>query len=276
MNTTARCLVLGLAMLALGLVACEKHEPPPAPAYAPPPIVAPVAQPAAKHDSRRSAAPIPPSGTQLTIGLDELKTIVRARAKTAADLPPLFSTTVYQNARLNELTFAKDAVVADIGCGPGAMVVDFLLRDRPFGKLIAVDVDQPSLEILAFLLDEYFPAKKNRVELVRSRLNDVMLPPASVDTAILNDAHFFVDAAPGQGSVTTAACLASLRRAIKPGGLVHVWESVAGAEASADHPFFARSRDPFTRVGFEVESAGIDRFPDHAPFVYLALRPGAN
>lgn len=122
-----------------------------------------------------------------------------------------------------------DSVIADIGAGTGALPVRLLAEGVPFAKLYAVELDQASLDILGAALEaSELPAAAD-VELVRSRRDDVTLPPGSVDRVIVIDT--------GIGCIPTAASghqlppmrlqmsaglLGSMRAAVQDDARVHV------------------------------------------------------
>jgi len=199
---------------------------------------------------------IPNTGLQLKGDLDELKKRILANAKSVEDLPRLFSTNVFGNPYLRELEFSEDKVVADIGCGSGALEVGLLVDKKPFKKLYAVDIDKKSLEILRFIVEKYFPREKGRIEFVHSSPDDVELPDQSVDIAIFMDAHFFMDTDMDKpsGLQSVKPCLTSLHRAMKPEGRVFVYETQGPPKENPKlitHP--GQYSAPFLRVGFHQE-----------------------
>jgi SAM-dependent methyltransferase len=256
-------IVAGLVAAMFG-VACEQKAAPPEPvatSTAYDPLVKPLpptgtAGNPAQPGSDPAAQPIPTSGSHLRTGLDELKATIRAHAKTPDRLPLLFSTTVFSNEDLAKLPWSADTVIGDIGCGPGALVIWLLVNDVPFKKLYAVDVDPTSLEILDFLLTNYFPARRAKIELVQSRLGDVTLPDQAIDLMVFHDAHFFMDLKPGEGNPTIQACLRSARRALARAGRGYVYESVSVALPRDGWPAMRLLTDPFTRSGFKVVKTG--------------------
>lgn len=167
------------------------------------------------------------TGSEYYQSLEGVKEKIRAHAKKASDLPGLYGSTVIQKSRTSYLEFNKDTVIADIGCGTGAMEVVLLLSGKPFKHIYAVDPEPNSLEILKFLLDEYFPEEKSKITIVQSTASNVMLPTQMVDLAILNDVHFFVRqmAVDDESMSRAVACLKSLHEAMKPDGSVFVRQS---------------------------------------------------
>ena len=113
---------------------------------------------------------------------------------------------------INALQLAPDAVVADIGAGSGYYA--FRLSPKiPRGKVVAIDI-QP--EMLDFLKTRAAELGVTNVVPHLGRIDSVELPPASLDAALMVDAyHEFSH--PGE-------MLASLHRALKPGGRIYLLE----------------------------------------------------
>ena len=104
------------------------------------------------------------------------------------------------------------AVIADIGAGSG--YYSFRISPKvPLGKVVAVDI-QP--EMLDFLRKKSKELSITNVEPHLGQIDDLKLPPASLDAALMVDAyHEFSH---------PAEMLASLYRALKPGGQVFLLE----------------------------------------------------
>ena len=104
------------------------------------------------------------------------------------------------------------AVIADIGAGSG--YYSFRISPKvPQGKVVAVDI-QP--EMLDYLRKKAGELSITNVEPHLGAIDDLKLPPASLDAALMVDAyHEFSH---------PAEMLASLHRALKPGGQVFLLE----------------------------------------------------
>jgi ubiquinone/menaquinone biosynthesis C-methylase UbiE len=104
------------------------------------------------------------------------------------------------------LSIAGDAVVADVGCGPGYFSRR-LARAVPRGLVYAVDVEPRQLDRLNERL------RRDHIENVipvLAPLDDPRLPPGRIDLVLVVDTyHHFGD---------RPAYLARLRRALAPGG----------------------------------------------------------
>lgn len=140
------------------------------------------------------------------------------------------------------LELAPDTVLADIGAGSGYYSFR-IARRLPQGEVVAVDI-QP--EMLAFLKAE---AAKLGVTNVRPHLgsvDDVRLPPASIDAALMVDAYHEFD--------HPAEMLASLRSALKPKGRIYLIEFRAEDENVPIKPHHkmteAQARKEFEAAGF--------------------------
>jgi ubiquinone/menaquinone biosynthesis C-methylase UbiE len=98
-------------------------------------------------------------------------------------------------------------VVADIGAGTGYLARRMAPAVMPGGKVLAVDV-QP--QMVAMLQDSVRKSGLNQIQPLLGGDDDVRLPPASVDLAIMVDVYHEL-AYPYE-------VLASIVRALKPGG----------------------------------------------------------
>lgn len=110
------------------------------------------------------------------------------------------------------IDLAPDAVLADIGAGSG--YYSFRLSEKvPKGKIVAVDI-QP--EMLDFLRKKSAELGITNVEPHLGTIEDVQLPAASLDAALMVDSyHEFSH---------PREMLASLHHALKPGGRIFLLE----------------------------------------------------
>ena len=140
------------------------------------------------------------------------------------------------------LDLAPDAVLADIGAGSGYYSFR-IARKLPQGEVVAVDI-QP--EMLDFLKAE---SAKQGVKNVRPHLgaiDDVRLPSASIDAALMVDAYHEFD--------HPVEMLASLRSALKPKGRIYLLEYRAEDDNVPIKPHHkmteAQARKEFAAAGF--------------------------
>ena len=110
------------------------------------------------------------------------------------------------------LELAPDAVLADIGAGSGYYSFR-IARKLPRGKVVAVDI-QP--EMLDFLKTESVKLGVMNVQPHLGAIDDVKLPPGSIDAALMVDAYHEFD--------HPVEMLASLRSALKPKGRIYLLE----------------------------------------------------
>jgi SAM-dependent methyltransferase len=207
-----------------------------------------------KFNPGKPIRPIPPSGTHLdAITVDELKEVIRKKIQKPEDLWNSFSTNVFNNEHLKSLRFDENTVIGDIGCGPGAYEVYLILSKIPFKKLYAVDVDKKSLDIFQFILDEYFPEYKNKIELVLSKHDNVMLSEKSLDVVVMNDAHFFLESDIGEFTAEAERCLASIHRAMKSNAKAYVYEAKRFDLSSDKMHKISQITNPFMRNGFTLQ-----------------------
>jgi SAM-dependent methyltransferase len=110
------------------------------------------------------------------------------------------------------IDLAPHHVLADIGAGSG--YYSFRISEKvPQGKVVAVDIQA---EMLEFLRTRAAQLGVTNVEPHLGAIDDVKLPPASLDAALMVDAyHEFSH---------PREMLASLHRALKPGGRIFLLE----------------------------------------------------
>ena len=166
---------------------------------------------------------------------------------------------------INALDLAPDAVIADIGAGSG--YYSFRISPKvPQGKVMAVDIQQDMLEFLKIRAGEL---KITNVIPHLGAIDDLKLPPASLDAALLVDAyHEFSH---------PAEMLASLVRALKPGGRIFLLE-FRGEDPGV--PIKALHKMTEAQAKLEFEAAGL-RFVSNRrelPWQHFMVfeRPRAN
>lgn len=134
------------------------------------------------------------------------------------------------------------AVVADIGAGSGFHT--FLIAPKvPLGKVYAVDI-QP--EMLDFVREKSAELSITNIVPHLGAIDDVKLPPGSVDAVLLVDAyHEFSH---------PAEMLASLVRSLKTGGRIYLLEFRA---EDPRVPIKELHKMTETQARLELESAGL-------------------
>ncbi|HYM13190.1 MAG TPA: class I SAM-dependent methyltransferase [Bryobacterales bacterium] len=114
---------------------------------------------------------------------------------------------------LDALQIREGATVADVGAGVGYFTWRLAKRVGPKGKVIAVDVQQKMLDLLAENLKK---RNINNVETVLGTARDPHLPAGAVDLALLVDVyHEFQE---------PEAMMRHIRAALKPDGRVVLLE----------------------------------------------------
>jgi SAM-dependent methyltransferase len=147
---------------------------------------------------------------------------------------------------IDALDLRPDAVIADIGAGSGYH--SFRIAPKvPLGSVIAVDI-QP--EMLDFIRAKSAEAGVANVKPHHGAIDDLKLPPASLDAAWMVDAyHEFSH---------PQEMLASLHRAMKPGGRVFLLEFRAEDPRVPIKPLHkmteAQARLEFEAAGFRFVS----------------------
>lgn len=134
-------------------------------------------------------------------------------------------------------------VIADIGAGSG--YYSFRISPKvPQGKVMAIDI-QP--EMLDFLRQRSAELKIGNVEPHLGKIDDLSLPAASLDAALMVDAyHEFSH--PGE-------MLASLHKALKPGGRIFLLEFRGEDPRVPIKPLHKMTE---AQARLELESAGFE------------------
>jgi SAM-dependent methyltransferase len=142
---------------------------------------------------------------------------------------------------IDALELASTAVIADIGAGSG--YYSFRISPKvPLGKVMAVDI-QP--EMLTFLEKRSAELGITNVVPHLGKVEDLALPPGSLDAALLVDAyHEFSH---------PAEMLGSLFRSLKPGGRIFLLEFRA---EDPRVPIKALHKMTEAQAKLEFESAG--------------------
>ena len=108
---------------------------------------------------------------------------------------------------LDSLGIAPGSTVADVGAGVGYFTWRLARRVGPKGKVIAVEVQQKMLDLMAENLRQ---RKITNVEMVLGGVRDPRLPEGAVDLALLVDVyHEFSE---------PETMVLAIRRSLKPGG----------------------------------------------------------
>lgn len=203
------------------------------------------------------------------------------------------------------------AVLALLGVEPGMRVIDVFSAGGWYTELLSRVVG-PQGEVIAYnnppyaryaekaIAERYAAGRLRNVRQVTATLEDLELPPASLDAALFVMSYHDLYWRPSDGSwppTDPAALLAKLHAALKPGAVVVVQDHVAATDGDTSklvgelhriHPSVVR-RD-FERAGFafEAESDVLARKDDdHTKpvfdpairgksdqFVYRFRRPG--
>lgn len=114
---------------------------------------------------------------------------------------------------LSLLELRPGQVVADIGAGSGYYALPMARLVGPRGKVLAVDIQQEMLDIIK---QKQAQQKIANIERILGRADDPMLPPESVDLALLVDVYHEFE--------WPYEMMQRLVRSLKPGGRVALVE----------------------------------------------------
>lgn len=157
-----------------------------------------------------------------TLDLSQAKARVSANPAFLLEKDAFFSTINQTDSSTYRI--GSSDVVADVGCGTGALEFKLLRERVAFKRLYAVDVDRGSLEFLQFALAALKHPDGERIETVHSKMEDVCLPEASIDVMIVYNTP--IGATPPQAKSSgpmdrDLPLIRSLARAMRPGGRLH-------------------------------------------------------
>lgn len=134
--------------------------------------------------------------------------------------------------------------VADIGAGTGLFTQLFAARVQPGGRVYAVDIAQ---EFVDGIVRRTRAARLDNVTGIVSTQTDTRLAESSVDVAFVSDAYHHFE--------NPRAMLASIRRALRPGGTLVIvdYERIPGTS-----PNWVLNHVRAGKEGFraEIEAAG--------------------
>ena len=154
---------------------------------------------------------------------------------------------------IGELGLSPDAVVADIGSGPGVFSIP-LAAAVPDGLVYAVDVEPAQLDALRRRAAE---AGARNVVPVLASFDDPFLPPGHVDLAIVVDTYHHIS--------DRVAYFRTVREALRPGGRLSIveWND---ADPDIGPP-------PEMRVSTEIRAAELEEagFGEPEPFAFHRL-----
>ena len=165
---------------------------------------------------------------------------------------------------IEALSLAPDTVIADIGAGSGYHSLRIAPK-LPQGRVVAVDIQREMLDFLAARAAE---RQISNITLHQGEIDDLKLPASSLDAALMVDSyHEFSH---------PQEMLASLLRALKPGGRVFLIEFRGEDPRVPIKPLHKMTADQARR---EFEACGF-RFLEnrrHLPWQHLLVfgRPGA-
>ena len=145
---------------------------------------------------------------------------------------------------VRSLKIPSGAKVVDLGAGVGYFTWRLAKKVGPEGKVIAVEIQQEMLDMLAVNLHE---RGIENVEMVLATPQNPRLPKAEVDLVLLVDVYHEL--------AFPALTLAHIRRSLTPAGRLVIVEYRKGQPDVPIHPLHKMS---VAEVRSEVEPAGFD------------------
>lgn len=145
---------------------------------------------------------------------------------------------------VSSLKIPTGATVVDLGAGVGYFTWRLAKKVGPEGKVIAVEIQQEMLDMLAVNLHE---RDIQNVEMVLATPQNPRLPQAEVDLVLLVDVYHEL--------AFPALTLDHIKRSLKPTGRLVIVEYRKGQPGVPIHPLHKMS---VAEVRSEVEPAGFD------------------
>lgn len=125
--------------------------------------------------------------------------------------------------RLYEYMDVKEGLsVGDIGCGEGRFTFALAKTVGPKGKVYALDINQERLDELKGQMGDKELYPYDNIVVLKNRMDDTLLPPATLDRATLVNVHFHNDANLREENI---AMIRSVYKTIKPGGRLVIIDS---------------------------------------------------
>jgi ubiquinone/menaquinone biosynthesis C-methylase UbiE len=165
---------------------------------------------------------------------------------------------------LDALDIRPGMAVADVGAGNGYFTLRLARRVKDFGRVFAVDIQQPMLDLLA--KNQKREGLRN-IELILSTPTDPRLPRASIDLALLVDVyHEFQQ---------PVEMVAGLRSSLKPEGVLVLVEYRGEDEAV---PIKPEHKMTVGQVLSEIEPMGfrLRKKLDFLPWQHIFIFEKAN
>ncbi|MFV2090589.1 MAG: class I SAM-dependent methyltransferase, partial [Pseudomonadales bacterium] len=133
---------------------------------------------------------------------------------------------------------AEGQVIADYGCGPGALAIELARRVGDEGRVIGLDINPTFLEKTQALADQHQLTERVETKLIED--DRIPLSDQSVDRILCKNVLEYVP--------DPTATIAEFYRVVRPGGIAHVSDSDWGAV------MFEPSGERFARI---MRAAGV-------------------
>lgn len=165
---------------------------------------------------------------------------------------------------LPKLALPDDAIVGDLGCGPGIFTMAFS-KACPNGVVYASDVEPAQLDVVSKKMRD---AKVHNVVPVLASFDDPHFPPGQLDVVFIADTYHHLD--------DRVSYMRQLARVLKPGGRLVVLEYKAGPLKVGPPP---EHKLPAGLMDKEISEAGwklVERFdthPNHDFEVWRVVQP---
>ncbi len=204
--------------------------------------------------------------------LDAMLDLLRDARATEGQVRQLFSRAVATDGFIASFGIEPGWIVADIGCGTGAVEVALLELRVPFEKLYAVDTVEENLSFMQRILSAAGLEPGTRIQPTVADNDHSQLPPGALDLALIVNVSSFEARThgdpTGEAPILDPDALRSLitiRQALRPGGHLLFYADRLPTEfrterATADpkHPWPLTSTGHYARFPFEPGELALD------------------
>lgn len=186
-----------------------------------------------------------------------------ADPKNRGKLHALFRPAISSAAFIKTIGLKPGEVIADIGCGTGALQIGMLEHGASFAKMYAVDQQEGALEMLNQLLRSTKYDGWQKIKTHVPGRDITRLPPGTLHKALIINVMQFIFDERSQGIArerqSILRFLRSLKQALRPGGLVYNYKELGSrdeARRKKPQPGKAQIEHWFRRIAHPLEATG--------------------
>ena len=183
--------------------------------------------------------------------------------KNRGKLHALFRPAIASAGFIKTMDIQPGDVIADIGCGTGALQIGILEHGIPFARMYAVDQQDGALALLNHALRTTKYSGWEKVKTVRPGKDVTHLPDGALHKVlIVNVMQFIFDERSGgirKERQNILATLTSLKKTLRPGGRIYIYKELGSSEGRREKktaPGKGQEQHLFRRMAYPLESTG--------------------